>query len=357
MNHLLISQTEPSFQARLVLVLLVFALGVRIVRGQDKSADPFGLESQQGGRASLGLQSSDVTLAPVVSARPESSQVLDSVKLLRQVREESFRDLRVGKASVAVPSINGSDPTVGLSDLQSELARQQNEEAAWEDRIKSQLGRLQRLIQNGEACRPARGQGLEPEAVPVPPELGSESMSEMESNLDSELPPKDELESRREASPPNNESSSFSEQPADATPSGRLTAAQRSTLDSIVQAYAVVDGPVDRLGLANNLYATGEHELALEIYQKMVRDKGDSFDSLWVQYQIANCFRQLGNRAESERMLRIIIGQKKDSWITRSARWWLETNETSAELQRRLERWNVSLDQLREPEDETASTR
>ena len=57
-------------------------------------------------------------------------------------------------------------------------------------------------------------------------------------------------------------------------------------LDSL-KAAAVVDGPVDRVGLADNLYALNELSIALEMYQKVDLKDLPASERYWVTFQQA----------------------------------------------------------------------
>jgi TolA-binding protein len=125
--------------------------------------------------------------------------------------------------------------------------------------------------------------------------------------------------------------------------------------EAIVQAVAMLDGPVDPLGFANNLYATGEFQLALELYQKIDRSNVGPPDWLWIEYQIANCQRRLGKMAEAERGFRIVTSRDKNSWIGQNARWWLDVGDRTQKLQARILKAQQLLDQLQLQEDNNAT--
>ena len=89
----------------------------------------------------------------------------------------------------------------------------------------------------------------------------------------------------------------------------------------------VVDGPIDRLGLANNLFAVAEYPLALEMYQQATGPELSSQQKFWVEYQLANCLRRLGNPAEASNRYRKLASQPEAGWLSQQARWWVETLE------------------------------
>ncbi len=104
-----------------------------------------------------------------------------------------------------------------------------------------------------------------------------------------------------------------------------------STNDNIV-----VDGPIDRLGLANNLFATGEYPLALEMYQQTEPAELTAQQSFWVEYQTANCLRRLGNPTEASNRYRKLADHPEAGWLSQQAHWWVETLEKIRSLETAL---------------------
>ncbi len=98
----------------------------------------------------------------------------------------------------------------------------------------------------------------------------------------------------------------------------------------------VVEGPIDRLGLANNLFAVGEYPLALEMYQQTEGTTLTSHQHFWVKYQAANCLRRLGKPAEASNLYRKLADQPEAGWLSTQARWWVETLEQIRILEKTL---------------------
>ncbi len=114
------------------------------------------------------------------------------------------------------------------------------------------------------------------------------------------------------------------------------TSANASLLESVV-----VDGPIDRLGLANNLFAVGEYSLALEMYHQI---KGSDFSSqqqFWVEYQIACCLRHLGNPAEASNRFRKLASQPEAGWLSQQAHRWVEHLEKMRILEKAMKENSV----------------
>ncbi|GAB5440477.1 MAG: hypothetical protein Fues2KO_08260 [Fuerstiella sp.] len=102
-------------------------------------------------------------------------------------------------------------------------------------------------------------------------------------------------------------------------------------------AEAIIDGPVDRIGLADNLYAMGELQIALEMYQQVDLKQLPESEWYWVKYQIASCYRRLGQISDAQDQYRRLAGQKNAGWLATTARWWLDQMDARAALQKKVE--------------------
>lgn len=143
--------------------------------------------------------------------------------------------------------------------------------------------------------------------------------------------------------PKDSSSAGFSQQ---ADTSDHTRAGDLSNLASAEQ--ALVDGPVDRVALADNLYAIGEYTLAKEMYDRVPLQKLPPDQRYWVRYQNASCLRHMGDLAQAKKELRILAGQEEADWLARSARWWLDTIDDRAELQKEIAATQQLLDRYRE---------
>lgn len=118
-------------------------------------------------------------------------------------------------------------------------------------------------------------------------------------------------------------------------------AAIEPTANASLLEKVVVDGPIDRLGLANNLFAVGEYPLALEMYEQTTGPELSSQQKFWVQYQLANCLRRLGNPAEASNRYRKLASQPEAGWLSQQAHWWVETLENMRVLEKALQDHSV----------------
>ncbi len=79
---------------------------------------------------------------------------------------------------------------------------------------------------------------------------------------------------------------------------------------SRLPAEPLTDETVDREALADNLFGAGEFGLALQVYDKLLRDPPDRSDPVWFKYQIASCYRNLDEFSQAEKFYRMVAGEK-----------------------------------------------
>ncbi|MCR9198424.1 MAG: hypothetical protein NXI04_07275 [Planctomycetaceae bacterium] len=100
-----------------------------------------------------------------------------------------------------------------------------------------------------------------------------------------------------------------------------------------LSATTVLDSPVDRLKLADNLFATGEIQLALTMYEAVRTKDLSAEDRYWHTYQQASCHRRLGMYGEAESIYRQLAGNSDSGNVSVLSRWWLERLEERKELE------------------------
>ena len=100
---------------------------------------------------------------------------------------------------------------------------------------------------------------------------------------------------------------------------------------------AVVDGPIDRLGLANNLYAVGDYLLALKMYEQADAASMTAQQQIWTEYQIANCLRRTGKLAEASNRYRLLADQPAAGWLSEQSQWWVDVLEKMRTVRKGLE--------------------
>ncbi len=123
------------------------------------------------------------------------------------------------------------------------------------------------------------------------------------------------------------------------------------------EATPVVTEPVDRLGLANNLYATGNYKLALATYQKIPLAEATADDRVWIEYQLGCCNRNLGDVAEAEKHYRVVASRAQPEFLTEYARWWLDSLGQRKQIEKALTEVHPALEalekQINESKDES----
>jgi len=117
-------------------------------------------------------------------------------------------------------------------------------------------------------------------------------------------------------------------------------------------AVPITDEPVDRLGLADSLFATGEFQLALEIYTGLSATNRPSDQKVWAEHQTAACHRQLGNDVEAETHYRRIAGNDHAGFLAENARWWLTVMGQRRDAQGKYDRIKSTVDEIGVPFNE-----
>jgi hypothetical protein len=110
----------------------------------------------------------------------------------------------------------------------------------------------------------------------------------------------------------------------------------------------VVGASINRLALGDSLFGTGQTELALQAYDNIELTKVATADRYWIEYQIANCHRRLGNIPEAQKRYRKLAGLVDAGWCAGHSRWWLDALATRGELQKNLETVKTSLKSIEE---------
>lgn len=109
---------------------------------------------------------------------------------------------------------------------------------------------------------------------------------------------------------------------------------------------------VDQLALANNLFAQGKTDAALSIYETLVQEPQTASDLVWIQYQLAACYRLTGRSKEARKLYRIVASAKNEDYWTGQAHWWLDYLQRNQALQERQQALQARLDSLRKETDE-----
>ncbi|MBX3437246.1 MAG: hypothetical protein KF861_07145 [Planctomycetaceae bacterium] len=116
-------------------------------------------------------------------------------------------------------------------------------------------------------------------------------------------------------------------------------------------AQTAVDAPVDRLALADNLYAAGETATALNLYLEIDMKALGLTDRHWVQLQLAGCYRRLGNIEEASKHYRTLVAIEEPVWMAETARWWLMVLDKRKAMLRQTQDLDSLIRQLKEQVD------
>ncbi|MGE0375006.1 MAG: hypothetical protein AB7Q45_06285, partial [Planctomycetaceae bacterium] len=110
----------------------------------------------------------------------------------------------------------------------------------------------------------------------------------------------------------------------------------------------VVESPVDRLALADNLFAAGETTTALNLYVELDGQTLSDVDRHWVEMQMASCYRRIGDIEEASKYYRKLVNVKDPTWMSDMARWWLMVLDKRKSMVRQSSELDAVIQQLQE---------
>lgn len=100
-----------------------------------------------------------------------------------------------------------------------------------------------------------------------------------------------------------------------------------------IETTRILETPPDQIALADSLFYTGEIDLAINLYQKVLQATPlGGEDHVWIRYQIASCYRRMNKFDEASKILRQIAEGPDTNPIVVNARWWLDTIERKRKL-------------------------
>ena len=192
--------------------------------------------------------------------------------------------------------------------------------------LHSKFDRLESLLRDHPACR-----ANSPSSTPNPPTEPTPAEPQLPTEIPEVTPPKPD---------PVPEKSLVGTSPSVGDQESSVWHEQ-SNLDTI----AVVNSAVNPLALANNLYAAGETRIALKMYQQIRQDSNE--DEGWVIYQIAQCHRVLGSKANSDQAFRIVTAMPQSGRWGEYSKWWLANDDGLSTLAEQSQQLSVALETLR----------
>ena len=110
-----------------------------------------------------------------------------------------------------------------------------------------------------------------------------------------------------------------------------------SVFEDSLSAKTMIDGPVDRIGLADNLYAVDEFQIALNMYQEVDLNDIPASERYWVRYQTACCMRRLGQVSEAQSHFRRLAGVSDAGWLASMSRWWLDQMDARMAVEKQID--------------------
>ncbi len=114
---------------------------------------------------------------------------------------------------------------------------------------------------------------------------------------------------------------------------------------------ALVEGPVDRIGLADNLYGMGEIVIALQMYDNVETTALSVAEKHWITFQSASCLRRLNRIPEAQERYRRLAGEKDAGWLAKAAMWWLDHIDQRSEVESQIRRYQELIDPMKEPKN------
>ncbi len=119
-----------------------------------------------------------------------------------------------------------------------------------------------------------------------------------------------------------------------------------STPSDSPSAHLPLDGPVDRLGLADSLFATGQIEAAARVYAELEQASLTPDERAWIQFQRAACDRRSGRISAAQQRYRDLITAGQPEWLMPLARWWLKAIDDRERLSANADKLKTILQQL-----------
>jgi hypothetical protein len=244
-------------------------------------------------------------------------------------RHTATRLVRAGESDIQLPD-DSVLPAPSAADLERRREEKHRRFRQIIDRLKTLQDNLQKA-KEVQATRPEEPSLMDPES----PSQGSDAASNGDEPSHSAAAGTRQPEANAQQQPDSPVPSSTPESAV--PPSGLDAGTDEGVVAGIDLAGDVlVDGPVDQVALADNLYRVNEYALALKIYSQVdVRQLSDD-QQFWVQFQTASCHRHLGDLPAAREQFRIIAGQPESGWLGRSSTWWLNTLRDRAELEEQL---------------------
>ena len=110
----------------------------------------------------------------------------------------------------------------------------------------------------------------------------------------------------------------------------------------------IASGAIDRLELADNLFAADELQMALDVYAAIDLDAETEVSRVWIMFQMAACYRRLGDITEASKRYRQLVTIADTTWVGDLSRWWLNIIDTQQTLSNTTNELDAVIQQLQE---------
>jgi hypothetical protein len=105
---------------------------------------------------------------------------------------------------------------------------------------------------------------------------------------------------------------------------------------------------IDRVYVADNLFAAGEYALANDIYLQVDRRSISGDEAGWVEFQLANCSRRLGRIDDAKKRYRRVVADPTLGWLQDLAKWRLDAIDEAEQLVKEHGRLDAAIRQYTE---------
>lgn len=261
---------------------------------------------------------------------------IDQNNIDQSTADQSTADQTTGDQSTGdqLPSDESSGDASLTGTLLDDMADYHTAMRQRSTELNEKLDHLEKILKNHPACQP------KPTAVaPTPPSKNPETPVGSEKVYPTTPTP---IESGIPLLPDDSATNTLSVSVLDADPDGDPIWDENASLNTII----ITDNVVNRLALANNLYAAGEFKIALQLYQQLQQDSTQQ-DQQWITYQIAQCHRTLGAKENADQAFRIVTAMPDSKRWGDYSKWWLANGDDVSNVKQRSQQLTAAIERLR----------
>ena len=108
----------------------------------------------------------------------------------------------------------------------------------------------------------------------------------------------------------------------------------------------ISEKPIDRLRLADSLFAINQLQMSLDIYEQLDDSTSSTSEQIWIRYQRASCLRRLKKIDSARRYYRAVAGIDESDFLGECSRWWLDTLDERQGLEQKVENIQSTIEAL-----------